>query len=49
MELDEDAGTDIQFTGLILGVSGAADITAPALEFGAQLFLRETCGIPQSA
>ena len=48
-KLNKDAGTDVQLTGFILGVSGSANVAATALEFGAKLFLRQATLTTQSA
>ena len=42
LQFDHHADTDIQFTGFIFLVSAASDITATALQFRAQFFLRKT-------
>jgi hypothetical protein len=38
-QLDDDAGTDIQFTGFIFGIGRPSDVAAPALKLRANLFL----------
>ena len=40
-QLDQYAGADVEFTGLILGIGAPSDVTAAVLQLGAQLFLRE--------
>ena len=47
-QLDENAGADVQFSGFVFGVGRSANITAPALEFRAQLFLRKPALFAQS-
>lgn len=41
-KLNQYADADIQFAGFIFFVSGSANITGAALQFGTQFFLRES-------
>ena len=48
-QLDDDAGADIQFSRLVLGVGGSSNIASTALKFSTELLLRDPGPIPQSA
>ena len=48
-QFNEYAGADVQFSRLILGVCGSANIASTALKFGTELLLRDPGSIPQSA
>ena len=49
LQFNNNACTDIQLAGFILGIGAAPDIAAAALKLGAQLFLRYAVFIAQTA